>query len=326
MVCEKWLKCGTSMQGIKHLHDRYFEQAMKDSRIAHCFFNAFLPDSIKSKIDLSTLKLESESFVDSNLSKIEVDILYSVKLNHGKHGVYILVEQQTKSQKYFPFRLLTYIYRIMKAYYKRSGRKDLPPVFPIVFYNGKNKYCHSNHLCDTFSCLPNEMRKFFTLKPMLQIDARSCNDNIVEQQLWSGLMIYAMKHVNSGCIIKMIKKIVPQMRRLIALGGEKYILSTCEYMAQASDVTFNEISQIVNLIDKHVSSKVAGGLMNGRERLIQHGRKQGVEQGVEQGIEQKALSVAKKMLMNNLNIQVVHECTGLSRSAIEKLRLELVGI
>jgi hypothetical protein len=52
-------------------HDKLFKLALKEIAVAKEFFNAHLPKRILEKIDLTTLKLESETFIDPAFSDTE---------------------------------------------------------------------------------------------------------------------------------------------------------------------------------------------------------------------------------------------------------------
>lgn len=60
-------------------HDSLFKQFLSEKEMAKDFFDVWLPDDIKSLCDLNSLKVESGSFVDSEMKNYQSDILYSVK-------------------------------------------------------------------------------------------------------------------------------------------------------------------------------------------------------------------------------------------------------
>lgn len=66
------------MATINNPHDRFFRSSMSNLVIAREFFSTYLPSKIRDLINLETLRLESQSFVDEELSEIISDVLYSV--------------------------------------------------------------------------------------------------------------------------------------------------------------------------------------------------------------------------------------------------------
>ncbi len=75
-------------------HDSLFKQFLSEKETAKDFFDVWLPDEIKSLCDLNSLKVESGSFIDSEMKNYQSDILYSVKTTQGKGYFYLLIEAQ----------------------------------------------------------------------------------------------------------------------------------------------------------------------------------------------------------------------------------------
>ena len=63
------------------------------------------------------------------------------------------------------------------------------------------------------------------------------------------------------------------------------------------------------------------GIEQGIKQGIEQGIKQGIEQGIEQGNEQGASSrnieIAKNLIKNNVDIDIIARSTGLSKEEIE---------
>ncbi len=67
------------------MHDKAFRSAMSDLRVARDFLSHYLPTAVINKIDLQTLALSKESYVDEELKLLITDVLFSV----GLGSVYI---------------------------------------------------------------------------------------------------------------------------------------------------------------------------------------------------------------------------------------------
>ena len=53
--------------------------------------------------------------------------------------------------------------------------------------------------------------------------------------------------------------------------------------------------------------------------FFEPGEEHGISLGITQGAYQKAVETAKSMILRNISIDIVAECTGLSPEEIEKL-------
>ena len=79
----------------------------------------------------------------------------------------------------------------------------------------------------------------------------------------------------------------------------------------------NEIKEeIRNEIKKECRDE---GITIGREEGIAIGEERGISIGLSQGEHKKAVETAKSMILRNISIDIVAECTGLSPEEIEKL-------
>lgn len=64
-----------------------------------------LPAELRAICDLSTLKLESGSFVEDDLRQYFSDVLYRLKTTAGADGyVHVLIEHQSSPDKHMAFR------------------------------------------------------------------------------------------------------------------------------------------------------------------------------------------------------------------------------
>ncbi len=58
----------------------------------------------------------------------------------------------------------------------------------------------------------------------------------------------------------------------------------------------------------------------GLEEGIKEGREEGVKEGIKEGAKQERLEIAKNMLKEKVNIEVIERVTGLTKEEIEKLK------
>ncbi|HGJ5857641.1 Rpn family recombination-promoting nuclease/putative transposase, partial [Arsenophonus nasoniae] len=117
-------------------HDAVFRQFLSEKATAKDFFDIWLPDEIKSLCDLDSLKVESGSFIDSEMKNYQSDILYSVSTIKGSGYIYVLIEHQSTPDKLIAWRLMRYSLAAMQKHLE-NGNKQLPLVFPILFYCGE---------------------------------------------------------------------------------------------------------------------------------------------------------------------------------------------
>ncbi len=129
------------------IFDDTFRKVFSDKRIFAEFLNIFGKDlGLSHGIREEHLFLEDAIFKDPYFENREADLLYRIVYEDSEVYVYLLVEHQTRVDYLMPLRVLGYMVRIWEFYIKRhkdvSRRKGfkLPPIIPIVFYDGIRRW------------------------------------------------------------------------------------------------------------------------------------------------------------------------------------------
>src|SRR5688500_8382134 len=83
-------------------HDRFFKHALSDQRVARAFFDFHLPPTMRQVVDLDTLQLRKDSFIDQGLRLAVTDMLFTANVA-GKTGyLYLLAEHQSSPDCWMP--------------------------------------------------------------------------------------------------------------------------------------------------------------------------------------------------------------------------------
>ncbi len=62
---------------IRKVHDKFFKETFSRTDVATNFLEEFLPTDFVQKLNLSSLTIENNSFIDENLEEHFADILYT---------------------------------------------------------------------------------------------------------------------------------------------------------------------------------------------------------------------------------------------------------
>ena len=124
-------------------HNNLFHYALSHAQAARDLMQTHLPVDLVAALDLDSLELQKDTFVDEELRESYSDLLYSVQFvdqdgQRGQGQVYLLLEHKSQSDPMTCFQLLRYIVRIWEQR-QRSGQ-TLCPVFPLVIYHGQEAW------------------------------------------------------------------------------------------------------------------------------------------------------------------------------------------
>lgn len=208
----------------KHLspHDHFFRAAMAEPRVVKDFFQAHLPTKIQEIISWNSIQLQKESYIDDKLKLQITDMLYAANFNKRPGYIYLLIEHQSTTDKLMPFRLLKYMFAIQENHLKQSNEKQLPLIYPMVFYTGAHS---TNHITDIFELFgeQQDLAKDIFLKPYHLIDLTKLTDEGLKQYLWSGVMARSMKHIYDTDIVPCLKNMLNELQTIEKQEGIGYI-------------------------------------------------------------------------------------------------------
>lgn len=132
-------------------HDAVFKSFLRHPDTARDFIDIHLPAPLRKLCDLTTLKLEPNSFIDEDLRQYYSDLLWSVKTQEGVGYIYVVIEHQSKPEELMAFRMMRYSIAAMQNHLD-AGYKELPLVLPMLFYHGcRSPYPYSLCWLDEFA-------------------------------------------------------------------------------------------------------------------------------------------------------------------------------
>lgn len=127
--------------GKEKFSDRGYKLLFSHPKMVEDLIKSFVKEEFTSEIDFSTLKLIKNSFVTKTFRNRESDLIWKVKISGKESYIYLLLEFQSTVDKFMSLRLLTYIGLFYEHLLKRRKKiEKLPPVFPIVLYNGDARW------------------------------------------------------------------------------------------------------------------------------------------------------------------------------------------
>jgi predicted transposase YdaD len=139
-------------------HDRYARYALGIPNVASDLIRLSVPPAMFERIDMSTLTLGQESFVDEQMVKHLADVCYTAQSKNGTPvRVNILFEHksdQPETAVYFQF--LRYIVQIHSSELKQNRKASV--VIPILLYHGVQPF-KKERMEDLFTDYSEEFRE-----------------------------------------------------------------------------------------------------------------------------------------------------------------------
>lgn len=313
-------------------HDKFFRRALSDARVAKAFFQQHLPASIQSLVDLDSLQLQKESFVDQHLKLAITDMLFSANFQDKPGYLYLLTEHWSTPKKLIPFILLKYQLAIMEQHLKTFGGSTLPIVYPLVFYANASAYPYSMDVFNLFE--DTELARQVFLQPAQLVDVSQIPDETLKQETWQGIMTLCMKHVFARDILPFLADMIDLFRTAEQNNGSEYVQAALTYLFATGEVSDSQafIDTIQNQLSPETGASImtiaqqfeAKGEARGEARGEAKGREIGLVEGEARGeargeIKAKKL-IAQKLLQQDLSIESIAQITGLNVQEVSGLK------
>ena len=301
-------------------HDAVFKTFLSHPDTARDFIALHLPEQIYALCDLSTLKLESGSFVEENLRAFYSDVLYSVKTTSGEGYIHILIEHQSSPDRHMAFRLMRYAIAAMQRHLD-AGHSRLPLVIPFLFYNGRRSpYPYSTNWLQEFYD-PGLAEKLYREDfPLIDVTVIP-DDDIMHHRSMAALTLL-QKHIHQRDLTELLDRLCTV---LIAgyLTGQQ-LVSLVNYLVQTGEAP--DASAFVRELAQRMPQH-KDGLMTIAQQLEQIGVKKGIkkgillgeEQGVIKGKREAALTIARSLLTRGMDADSVLAVTGLMAEDLDTL-------
>ena len=137
-------KRGTERTGKRQpTHDSGYKLLFAHAAMVRDLLRGFMPGAWVRELDLGTLERASGSDVSDDLRDRADDIIWRVRWGQDWLYVYLLLEFQSSVDPWMAVRIQTYLgllYQDLIRAEQLSVAGRLPPVLPVVLYNGANAW------------------------------------------------------------------------------------------------------------------------------------------------------------------------------------------
>ncbi|MYM95300.1 Rpn family recombination-promoting nuclease/putative transposase [Duganella vulcania] len=153
--------------------DTAYKQLFAYPEMVRDLLLGFVPGDWVHQLDLASLERVNGSYVSDGGHHRHSDMVWRVRLAGEWIYIYLLLEFQSRSDHWMALRMQVYVGLLYQDLIKRqevpeTGR--LPPVFPLVLYNGKRRWKASLNLAGLITAVPAEIQHLQPAQSYLLID------------------------------------------------------------------------------------------------------------------------------------------------------------
>ncbi|MDG4550027.1 MAG: Rpn family recombination-promoting nuclease/putative transposase [Candidatus Contendobacter sp.] len=158
---------------MSHDDDASYKTLFSAPEVVRDLILGFVPDEWLHGLDYATLERVSGSYVTDDLRDRADDIVWRAKVEGEWVYLYILIEFQSTVDPWMAVRIMTYVGLLYQDLIKQKQvlpERRLPPVLPIVLYNGDGHWTAKTNVADLIPKAPGLLARYIPHLEYLLID------------------------------------------------------------------------------------------------------------------------------------------------------------
>jgi predicted transposase/invertase (TIGR01784 family) len=316
---------------VNNHHDTGYKELFSYPEFVQQLIEGFAPAEIARLMDFSTLKSQSGNYITPLFEEKIEDVVWSVNVNWQgmtqEVYLYILLEFQSSVDRTMPVRLMHYAACFYSELLKQkviTPGQGLPPVFPVVLYNGSERWTASLDLYDMIMPEPPGLLQVYQprMRYYLVDEGRYTDEQLgLVQSPLSGVFSIEKASTNRQGLQQAVDRIVAiiqadshkeRIDKIITRWLKRHL------QRLGAEVDLNQLNSLVEDKDM-LAENMENWAQQERQVGIQEGEKLGIEKGEKLGIEKTARNLLK---LGVLSDEQIAGATGLALEDVAKLRTE----
>ncbi len=299
---------------ITNPHDKLFKETLGQVENARSFLQHYLAEDVLTWMDLDSLAISKDSFVEKELAEYFSDLVYTLKLTDGSSGVvYILFEHKSWYDKYVHLKLLEYMLKIWQLFLKqqppRVRKQPLPIIIPMLICHGSEAWPPiRTRLASLFSGPVIQLARYIPDFSFELYDLRGFSDFQIKGVIMIQVVLLLFKYYTEPDFLDRLPGILILMRELMQREtGLQYLETVMRYLFSVIDDAPPE--KIREIVEQAFSDREGDYIMTIAERLRHEGK-------IEGKIEGELLGRTKGKIET---LEELYQQGTLSREQMEKL-------
>ena len=162
-------------------HDTCYKLLFSHPRMIRDLVTGFIDEDWVAGLDLGSLEKVNGSYVTDAARERFSDLVWRVRWGDSWVYVYLLLEFQSSVDRVMAVRVMTYVGLLYQDLLRKAPRAPLPPVVPIVLYNGGGRWTAPVEIADLLERVPGGPDRYCPSLRYLLID----EGRIVDDPSWT---------------------------------------------------------------------------------------------------------------------------------------------
>ncbi|AGX86606.1 Rpn family recombination-promoting nuclease/putative transposase [Candidatus Symbiobacter mobilis] len=289
-------------------HDSSYKFLFSNRKMVRDLIQGFVTDDWLYSLDYDSLEKVPGSYISEDFRQRADDVVWRIKVGGQWVYLYLLIEFQSSVDRYMALRMLVYLGLLYQDLIRRgevlpNGR--LPPVLPIVLYNGAARWTAATEFSELIPPVPGLVERFKPKFQYLLIAKNHYTENTLPPVKNFVAALFRLEQVSSPeALLPLIASLQEwhendaDVRRMFAIWLRATWMRKKPYQMQLPEVDdLQEISIMLSeRIEEWAKGYEAKGMQVGIEKGIEQGLLQGMQTGMNQGQHLEAIRTLHKLL------------------------------
>lgn len=310
----------TNSETIHQRHDTSYRYLLSSKKLFVELLRSFVTKGWIQGLNEEDVEEIPHSFILQDFKRQEANLVYRINLNGQDVVFYLLLEMQSSVDFRMPYRLLLYQVEIWRYLLQneedaRSNRKtfQLPPIIPIVLYNGRQKWTAELQFRKLFANEGMFGSELLNFEYLLIDVARYTEEHLLSLSNTIGAVFLLDQTEDQRQLLERLGKLVHTIQHMPEDSQQKFVAWMANILLQKLPENEPSLQQFIQNVKGEVSFMGLEKILDDIER---RGRHKGEQIGELKGKE----SVARQLILMEMDISSISKATGFSEEIIEEWR------
>jgi predicted transposase YdaD len=298
-------------------HDQSYKLLFSHPEMVADLLRGFVREDWVRRLDFGSLEKVGGSYVADDLREREDDVIWRVRLGDEWLYVYLLIEFQSTVDRHMAVRILAYLgllYQDLIRAGQLTGDGRLPPVLPVVLYNGSRRWDAAEDVGDLIVPVPGGLDRYRPQLRYLLLDER----RFAEGELAPlRNLVAALFRLENSRTPEDVRRVLAALVDWLAAPKQASVrrafmvwLKRVFLPGRMPGVEFghlNDLQEVHSMLADDVipwtEQWKREGLEQGRQEGLQQGLQEGLQQGLQEGLQQGRQEGEAALLLRLLELR-----------------------
>lgn len=298
-----------------NVHDSGYKFLFSNRTFFRQLMESFVDQPWVKHLDFDRAERIEKSFIDEEFQERESDLIYRVPFGREELYVYVLLEFQSTVDPSMALRVLNYVVQLyLDLNSSQAAGEKLPPVFPLVLYNGDRRWTAATDVADLIESEPS----------LGEYALRFRYFKLAENEFSRGQLLQIGNLVSTLFLAEirtdqetLLEEFVSLFEREEDKRAASLLANWFRHMAIHQRISREDYRQLEAVYRS--SEEVKTMLVTAMEEYGQKFYDKGLLEGREEGREERLVQIVLAMHQRAIDIALIADVTGLTVEDVEAI-------